>query len=583
MTLILALKKHKFLLLGVITFTILESLIAVIPAQIIGCTIDYLSDILGHSSGPTIQQKIPIVNILSGFIGNYTPPKMIMALALTYLVFSLINIIFGNFRGFLTTLLGEKCIMYLRQKIFSHIMLSNLSFLNSNKTGDLISRIINDTNEIRQIIISPVNGLITGIFTMLWAVYFSFKISLNLTFVMILPTPLIVWLGFYFGDRQKQVAKTSREALGKITANITNRLRGILTIKAFVKEFLEIERFNILLTEFLTLNIKGFKLTFWFWPTIGLVQASVVSVILFYGGKQVLSSVLTVGQISILIQYLFKIYDPLISISRFYNSVATALVSLKRVEDITRNNTIIEHDHPAATENVSINGKIEIINVDYAYNHNNYILKGISLAINPGEKLALIGASGSGKSTLLALLTGFYKPLSGSILLNNKPLSYYRLKDLRRNICLIPQEPIVFELSLAENLRFVKPEATDVELETIISKVKLEYLLKRGGLGLNLGDMGSQLSLGERQRIALARALLINPSVVLLDEPVSHVDTENEKNILNLIQELFVGKTVIIASHKLSVLSIVDKVFSLSESKFVDKNHFSINKNIVSY
>ena len=571
MTLLLIIKKHKFFVLGIFVLTLLEALAITIPAQIIGLTIDYLSDFLKHTSTGAIQKTF-FTSIFSNYIKVYSPSKIIFLLGSTYLIFTIVKVSLGSLRGFLTTIFGEKCIMDLRQNLFSHILLSNISFIKSNKVGDLVSRIVSDANEIRQIIISPMNGLITGIFTMLWAIYFSFKISPQLTTIILLPSPFLIWLGFYFGNKQKQVAAMSRKALGNITVNITNRLNGIITIKAFVKEFLEIERLAFLLKEFFNTNVKGFKLTFWFWPAIGLIEGLVVSIILIYGSKQVLFSTLTVGGLSVLIQYLFKIYDPLINISRFYNSIATAIASLKRVEEITRNTSTIEQNLVKDGEDISITGRIEIVNLSYGYNDKTAVIKNLTLTISPGDKVAIIGKSGSGKSTFFAILTRFYEPTSGNIYIDNKPIFDYRLETLRKNICLIPQEPVIFEVSLIENLRFAKPDASDKEIEDVISRVKLEYLLNRGGLELNVGDMGNQLSLGEKQRISLARVLLLNPSVILFDEPISHLDSENEKNILNLIKELFKDKTIIIASHNLSVISIVDKVLSLPDGKLIDKS-----------
>lgn len=561
MTLLSAIKKHRFLALGVALFTVLEALFAVIPAQVIGFAIDYLASALGHSQGAA--QNTAAAVIFSRLPAGASPAKAVLALGLAYFLFSLASLLLGNFRGFLTTLLGEKCITHLRSVFFSRIMRSELAFFNANKTGDLVSRLINDTNEIRQIVISPVNGLVTGIFAMLWAVYFSFLISPQLTLFMVLPAPLMVWLGFYFGGKQKRVAKLSREALGALTSAGANRFKGLLTIKAFARERAEAERFDVLLGDLFALNIRGFRLTFWLWPAIGLVQAAVVAAILIRGGSLVLASVLTVGQLSILIQYLFRMYDPLISIARFYNSIAAALASLKRVEEITSDDAVLERDLPPVSPLGRLAGRIDVERLDFSYDHGAPCLNDISFSVEPGEKVALMGPSGGGKSTLLALLTRFYHPSAGRILLDRRPLSDYPLKELRSSVCLVPQEPVVFETSLAENLRFAKPEAGDHELEDALRKVKLGHLLERGGLNVNLGDMGSGLSLGEKQRIALARAFLLDPAVILLDEPVAHLDAENEKNVLGLITELFAGKTVIITSHKPAVLDMADRSYSL--------------------
>lgn len=583
--LIEAIGKHKPLVVFTLIITVFEAFLVVIPVQILGIGVDVFTQLINFTGEFSFKGRTFVEKVFSFYLARINGALgCALFVGISYFGVSGIYNLAGVGRGYVTTLLGEKVITSLRLRFFGHLLRSRLSYLNEHNAGDFVSRAMNDIGGARQIIISPINGLLSDIFSMLWAGYFSIRISPVLGLIMLIPSPLMIYLGFYFGRRQKEISLRGREELAGLNTNIINRLKGILLIKSSGSEIREEEGFGKRLDSFLRINIKGLNVTSWLLTLVNIIKIFMVGVIIVLGGMKVVKSELSIGEFTVLTQYLLRFYLPLLSISRFYDSIANAMAGIKRVGEVLERDDMLENIEVKGAEikkgkpdgdfkNNEFNGvnlksgRIEFDKVKFSYNEQRVVFDDLSVKIGSNEKIAILGASGNGKSSFLFLLMRLYDIQGGRILLDDIPIERYPISSLRRNFGILTQESLVFETSLADNLRYSKMDAADEELINVLDKVNLKYLLGKKGLNDWFGDMGNLLSLGERQRICIARLLLMKPKVILLDEPTAHLDPENERSILSIIKELFADKTMIITSHRAPVIDIVNRVFVIKNKR----------------
>lgn len=562
-TLLTVLKKYRLIACGILVAAVVESLLDTLPAQVLGTAVDVLMNL--SSWDVTLLHDRPILKPLWSIVTTSAPIKIIILLSTLYFIVALANILVGNLRGYLTTVLGEKSTRDLRINLFDKILNNNIYASQKYKTGDFVARATDDLNSVRQIVISPINGLLIDLFALLWVLYFSFKISYLLAIIMIIPAPLMIYFGFYFGSKQEFIARSTRAQAAEINSNIINRIKGLLLVKIFNREREESNNFKQLSGNLYDLNIKSLKLTSWFWPITTIIKGVAVSSVLIVGGYQVLNKNITAGELLIIIQYLNSVYLPLINISRFYNSIASAKVGMDRVSQILEDDSSIEDvQSNKIGDNTHFEGLIKFEDLSFRYNDTVEILNGISFTVKPNEKVAILGPSGTGKSTLLYLLLRLYKRGQGMITIDGVNVDDIPLSVLRKRCGLLAQEPVILDTTLRENIAYADPGLSDEAVTAVLKKVRLSYIRERHDLDARLIDHGQFLSGGEKQKISMARLFVTNPDIVLLDEPTTYLDANSKNDVLSLINDLFAKKTVLIASHDPSVLDIVDRVIMLN-------------------
>jgi len=574
-------KRYKFLILLIIFAILLESLISVLPQQVLGYGFDTMNQT--ESSPDSVSKKTLIGTVLENILNSndYDIKHSLFLISVIYIAIMLLSIIMGLLRGFSVTLLGNLITKEIRGKLFKHSLQLNYRVFKEQNTGEYMTSIMGDATSVRQLIVSPINGLVVDIVTLIWMLYFCLKISSVLTLIMLIPAPFVVYFGFVFGKKQKVVAQEERKQVSLIQSFLINRFKGILLVKIFRKENKESYVFNKKLARLFKTHIASMKLSLGLFPTINTLSSLALVFVFLKGSYFVTNGNLTIGELIIFIQYLGRFYLPFLNISRFYNSIAQSLVSYRKISDLL--GLVVEkHDDtiqffPFQEKPHLLKGPIEFRNVTIRYGDNN-VLKDVSFKIMQNDKIALIGKSGSGKTSLLLSMINLNELSNGQITINNIPINSIPLEYLRNKVGMIGQDPIIFETSIAENIMYANESSTKEELFNVLRQVGLEHLITNNRLYSKLEDDGNNLSGGEKQRIAIARLLLTDPDIILLDEPTSNLDKENEEKVLNLIHSLFVDKTIIISSHNPSILKRVSKVFMINERKVKEVSMQNVNK-----
>ena len=575
------LKRYKILILLIIFAILFESLISVLPQQVLGYGFDIMNQT--ESSPDSVSKKTLIGTVLEDIVNlnDYDIKHSLFLISVIYIAIMLLSIIMGLLRGFSVTLLGNLITRRIREKLFKHSLQLNYRVFKEQNTGEYITSIMGDATSVRQLIVSPINGLVVDIVTLIWMLYFCLKISSVLTLIMLIPAPFVVYFGFVYGKKQKVVAQKERKQVSLIQSFLINRFKGILLVKMFRKENNESYLFNKKLAKLFKTHIASMKLSLGLFPTINTLSSLALVFVFLKGSYFVTNKYLTIGELIIFIQYLGRFYLPFLNISRFYNSIAQSLVSYRKISDLL--GLVVEkHDDtiqffPFQEKPHLLKGPIEFRNVTIRYRDNN-VIKDVSFKIMQNDKIALIGRSGSGKTSLLLSMIKLNELSSGEITINNIPMNSIPLDYLRKKVGMIGQDPIIFETSIAENIMYANESSKKEALFNVIRQVGLEHLITNNRLYSRLEDDGNNLSGGEKQRIAIARLLLTDPDIILLDEPTSNLDKENEEKVLNLIHSLFIDKTIIISSHNPAIIKRVSKVFMIDEKKVKEVSMQNVNK-----
>ena len=560
------LKRYFFspLTIAVIALVILDAMTAVLPQQVFGMIIDTISsknaDLTGYVVYPLLQ-----------FISSFSDHNPLSQLLLLYLVIALLSLFTSIIRGFFVTYNGEKILYDLRKRLFSGIIGTNYKYLNSLSSGESSMRLLSDVENVRNIIIGPINGLLIDLIMVFFMVYLCFRISPDLTLIMLIPAPLIIFNSFAFGKRQMKISALLREQLSNLMSTAINRIKGFMLFKLFAREESEKKHYSDLLAKHFQTSMKSLKVTLALFPLTSGVQTVVVIIMLFLGIKRVQSQQLSVGELIIFIQYLNRFYSPFVNIARFYNSIALSLVSYRKLAQ-TFNEAEENRDYSLNGQHIPEIGDkneaiclVEFAEVCFSYNSGDRstIIDNLSFKVFRGEKLAIIGESGSGKTTILNLITGLLRPLHGSIKYNGYEISLLDTRELRGRIGYLSQNSMMYNIPLIENLRYGNPDAKEKEVIKALKQVNLAQFSCADRLYEIYGEGGELLSGGERQRIAIARLLLCNPELILLDEPISNLDEDNAKAVMDLIFGLFRDKTIIITSHQTLAISYSNRTIRL--------------------
>lgn len=479
--------------------------------------------------------------------------------------------ILGWGRTYVLALVSERMGADLRAATYEHLLKLSLEFFGGKRTGDLMSRIGSGSDRICVFLSLHLLDFASDVLMIIMTGVILFSINPWLAIITLLPLPFIAWMIHVVRDR----LRTGFEKIDRVWSEVTNVLAdtipGIRVVKAFAQEKREAVRFREANKHNLAVNDKLNKVWSLFSPTVSFLTELGLLVIWCFGIWQISQGQITVGVLSSFIAYSGRFYGRLDSMSRIVSVTQKSASAAKRIFDILDHvSSVPEPTNPVKID--KIEGRIELREVGFRYG-NRAVNRGISLNINAGEMVGLVGHSGSGKSTLVNLICRFYDVAEGAILLDGVDIRQFAISDYRRNIGLVLQEPFLFFGTIAENIAYGKPSATR---EEIIASARAahahEFILRLPqGYDSMVGERGQGLSGGERQRISIARALLINPPILIMDEATSSVDSETEKEIQKALDNLVQGRTTIAIAHRLSTLHRADRLVVLDRGLVVEE------------
>jgi ATP-binding cassette subfamily B protein len=474
-------------------------------------------------------------------------------------------------QSWLSAWLGSKLTHDIRCQLFQHLHLLSFRFYDKQQLGSVISRVNQDTQAVQMFLMWGVQDLGLNILQLVGIGVALFAMNWKLALLVLIPAPLITLVGMGFWRFVRTLMHRVWQRWGRLNAILNESLSGLRVVRAFAQEQKEISRFTQRSSELIGSVITVERTWAMLFATISLFTAMGTLLVWYVGGRQVLGETMTLGTLMAFLFYLGMFYAPLQSLSWLINWASRSLTAAERLFEILDNPP--ETDEPDAIPMPRIEGKVEFRNVVFGYEKHRPVLKGISFVVEPGEMVGLVGHSGAGKTTTINLLCRFYDVDEGEILIDGIDIRKIRRSDLRRQIGLVPQDTFLFSGTIAENIAFAKPDATK---EEIIRAAKIanahDFIVtqKPDGYDTQVGERGQALSSGERQRIAIARALLPDPRIIILDEATSQVDVETERQIQEAVERLVKGRTTFAIAHRLATLRSANKLIVLKEGQIAE-------------
>ena len=474
-------------------------------------------------------------------------------------------------QNYLMSYVGERVIIDIRSAVYEKLQRLSVSFYDKNKTGTIMSYVTNDVSALQAAMVQNTIDMITEGSVLIGSITAMVYLDWKLTLFTFCTFPFVLWLMDFFGKRIRKSGRRIQECTADITSILQETVSSARVIKSFVREDYEIERFcNQNFANFRA-NMKNAQLMALLTPVIEFVAAIGVTAIIWYGGHGVIDGDLTAGSLVAFLVYAVNISNPVKRLTRVVGSIQRALAAAQRVFDILDMKEEIA-EIQGAKALPQIEGSVEFKDVSFAYDKGEPVLNSVSFKAEPGEVIAIVGPSGAGKSTIANLLPRFYDTTSGSISIDGNNIAEVKVASLREQVGIVPQETVLFNGSLYDNILYGRLEATREEVEAAAKAANAHNFIMEfpNGYETMLGDRGLNLSGGQRQRIAIARAILKNPRVLVLDEATSALDTESERIVQEALDRLMVGRTSFVIAHRLSTIKNADKILVLQRGRIVE-------------
>ena len=477
-------------------------------------------------------------------------------------------------RALVTTWLGQSVMYDLRKEIFEKLQRADLRFYDRNPIGRLMTRITNDVETLNTLFSSGLVTVFGDIFTLAFIIGAMLTMNWRLALVSFSILPFVFWAAFLFRSRIRTAYRDIRVRIARINAFLQERITGVRVVQLFNREAADAGRLAELNEDHLQAHLRSITYYALFFPVIQFFTALALALILWYGGLRMLDGLITVGVIAAFLQYARRFFRPIQDLSEKYNVLQAAMASSERVFQLLDEDIAIEDPDSPRSFPESGRGEIVFEDVSFAYGNTeegdpNWVLRGVSFRIAPGEKVAIVGHMGAGKTTLINLLMRFYDAQEGRILLDGVPITAVRLDELRERVGLVLQDVFLFSQDIAYNVRLGAPDITQKQIMAAAERIGAADFIARLPEGYNqaLGERGSTLSVGERQLVSFARALAFDPEILVLDEATSSVDSEIEAKIERATDELLAGRTSVVIAHRLSTIQNADRIIVMHRGK----------------
>ena len=467
----------------------------------------------------------------------------------------------------------------LRNRLFAHIQTLSSSYFDRTKTGDLMAHATNDIQHVRMAIGMGIVALTDVVILGAAAIGFMAYINTTLTLFALIPMPLIIFGTRFFSRKMHRLYKSVQESFSELTEAVREQFAGIQIIKAYTREEEESLKVEVKSKDYIDRNIRLVRITGFFFPMMLLLSNISLAIVLYLGGKQTIYSTITPGDFVAFINYLGLITWPMMAMGWVTNLIQRGKASLDRINSIMETAPEICDTGDAKMIKYGA-GEITFEDVTFSYNNGAPpVLSAVNISVKKGEILGIAGPPGSGKTTLLRLIPRLYDVSGGRILIDGEDIRSIRLSDIRSMISFMPQEPFLFDGTIRDNITFGDRSIKDSGLDRLIEKASLSGTIKNFPAGLDtiVGEKGIILSGGQKQRIALARSLLSDSPILILDDPVSQVDAETGSALIKNIRSMTEEKTIVIVSHRLSALSFADKIIVIDGGRITESgNHASL-------
>lgn len=475
-------------------------------------------------------------------------------------------------QSYLMNYVGQRVIIDIRKDVFEKLQRLSMSFYDKHKTGTIMSYVTNDVNALQSAMVENVVEMFTESVILIVSIVMMLYLDWKLFLVTFATFPVVLFFIDSFGKRIRKSGSRIQEAAADITSVLQEVASSPRVIKSFVRESYEVERFDRENMNNFRANMKYAQLSSTLTPTIEFVAAVGVSIILWYGGNSVINGSITAGSLVAFLTYAVNISNPIKRLSRVIGNIQKALAAAQRVFDVLDLPEQIKNA-PDAKVLPSVKGDVRFNDVSFAYNEGEEVLRHVSFEVKPGEMIAFVGPSGAGKSTVASLLPRFYDATTGSITIDGEDIRRVTLDSLREQVGIVPQETVLFNGSVYDNILYGRLDATREEVEAAAKAANAHNFIMAlpNGYETMLGDRGMNISGGQRQRISIARAILKNPQILILDEATSALDTESERVVQEALDRLMVGRTSFVIAHRLSTIKNADKIMVLEKGQLIEQ------------
>ncbi|MCC5655876.1 ABC transporter ATP-binding protein/permease [Nostoc sp. XA010] len=466
----------------------------------------------------------------------------------------------------------QRLLAQLRQDIFTKIQSLPLSFFDRSEAGDLMSRLLNDVNTVNQAFGLTIAQMLGNTFSLVGIIIAMLAINLQLGLLSNLVVPLMIFTTSLFARWARARFRVTRQTIGELSAKLEEDIGSVREAQAFNRVQMNIQEFDVLNAANRDANVDAVAITSAFLPSIDFLNTLATAAVLAYGGYLAVTGAATVGVVTAFLLYVQQFFRPIQILSQFYTQAQSAFAGLERIFLLLDEPSQL-NDAPNATEMPPIQGEVTFDNVKFGYNPDQLVLKGVNLHAYPGQMIALVGPTGSGKSTIINLILRFYDVSSGAVKIDNIDVRSVTQASLRRQIGIVLQDNILFTGTVAENIAFGAPYSTQADIEAAAQLANVHEFITSlpQGYTTQLGERGAPLSQGQRQLLSIARAVLINPRILILDEATSSIDTRTEALVQSAIARLLQGRTSFVIAHRLSTVTQADRVLVIQQGEIVEQ------------
>ena len=487
------------------------------------------------------------------------------------LVINIFAWIASKIRWTMISKITNNILVNIRHELYEHIQKLSFDFFDNRPVGKILARVVGDVNALKNLFNQSIQTLIPELLSLVCVAIAMFILNVKLAMACIILLPFLTIAMFYIEIHSRKRWEVFRNKRSNLNGFTHEDFSGIKVVQAFANEKNTEKNFRKMVKEQKEAFLNAVRLNDCFWPLVELSWGIGTLIVFAVGYRLILSGEIQVGKLIAFSMYTGMFWRPIMNLSSFYNTLITNFAAADRIFDILDQEPDIENIGKAPKMN-RIEGKVEFRNIDFSYNVGGKVLNNINFKVNPGDKIALVGATGSGKTTIISLLSRFYDPTDGEILVDGKNIKYVDLYSYRSQMGIMLQDTFLFSSTIMENIRYGRLDATDEEVINAAKAVNAhEFIMKlENGYDTEVNERGSRLSLGQRQLVSFARALLANPRILILDEATSNIDTQTEMLVQKGIEKLIKGRTSFVIAHRLSTIRDCDKILVISDGEIIE-------------
>ncbi len=498
--------------------------------------------------------------------------QLLKMLALALVVALIFRTIAHFTRMIFTGRLAHRVLYQVRTRLYEHLQSLSLSFYQNKRTGQIMSRVTNDVAVLEQFIVEGIRESVVNVLRVVIISGILFHTNPKLTLLTLVPTIPLIWATRLFQKNIRSSYRQMRRRLADMNSILSDTIGGIRVVQIFGQEEFEADKFRAKGREFADAGNSTQFMQALYMPSVALAFGAGQVVVWLYGGREVFAGRLTAGELVMFSGYVSQFYAPVQTLANSANLFANTSASAERIYEIFDTQPDIA-SLPEATPLPEMQGEIRLENVTFGYDSSENSIEGINLHVEAGQMVGLVGPSGSGKSTLVSLITRFYDVKEGAIKIDGHDIREVDLKDLRSNISVVPQEAYLFHGTIRDNIAYGRPDASFVDVMNAARAANAhDFIMRQSeGYDTHVGERGTKLSGGERQRVSIARAILDDPKILILDEATSAVDTESEVLIQTALDNLMAGRTTLAIAHRLSTVKNADKLVVMEQGRIVEE------------